>query len=95
MNKLVTLSSEWKTSELRQVMMALASGPEGVSGGTFGVECASIADCARDCAGVKSHTHCEEVAAYEQLGGRGEDPYPEQVKHIDKVAQTVARQLVR
>ena len=27
MKRLVTLSSEWKTSELRQVMMALARGP--------------------------------------------------------------------
>jgi hypothetical protein len=38
MNKLVTLSSEWKTSELRQVMIALARGPEGVSGVSSGVE---------------------------------------------------------
>lgn len=27
MNRLVTLSNEWKTSELRQVMIALAMGP--------------------------------------------------------------------
>ena len=28
MNRLVTLSSEWKTSEFLQVMMALARGPD-------------------------------------------------------------------
>jgi hypothetical protein len=39
-----------------------------------------------------SHTHRQEVAAYEQLGGRGEDPYPKQVKDIDKVAQAVPLQ---
>jgi hypothetical protein len=34
-NKLVTLSSEWKTRELRQVMIALARGPEGVNGASL------------------------------------------------------------
>ena len=29
MKRLVTLSMEWKTSELRQVMMAMARGPKG------------------------------------------------------------------
>lgn len=31
MKRLVTLSSEWKTSEFRQVMIALASGPDSQS----------------------------------------------------------------
>jgi hypothetical protein len=62
MNRLVTLSMEWKTSEFRQVMIALASGPFIIS--------------ANDDSFLAGHTESKEVASNKQFCRAWKDPDP-------------------
>lgn len=68
----VTLSSEWKTSEFRHVMMALARGP--------------TENQVMWRQPSRSLTESQEVAADEKKSRRGENPDPQEVKGVYKVA---------
>lgn len=77
MKRLVTLSNEWKTSEFRQVTMALASGP---AEQTRVRESVLAMELKRD---NHRSTHCEQIAGRKEDGVAGEDPHPDEVEEVD------------